>query len=111
MRHLSTVLAVLVLLAGCASAGARTTTASGPASAPAAAASQDTAAGIGPQYPSTYQRHPNLPVLIRNATIMTAAGQEIQGGSILFKTAASSRSGRASRRRVMRSWWTAPANG
>src|SRR5467141_1289145 len=85
MRHLSTGLAVLVLLAGCASAGARTTTASAPASAPAAPASQDTAAGIGPQYPSTYQRHPNLPVLIRNATIMTAAGQEIQGGSILFK--------------------------
>src|SRR6267142_1651908 len=85
MRHLSTGVAVLVLLAGCASAGARTTTASAPASAPAAAASQDTAAGIGPQYPSTYQRHPNPPVLIRNATILTAAGQEIQGGSILFK--------------------------
>src|SRR2546425_7255199 len=87
MRYLSTSLALLVLLAGCASAGARTTTASAPASAPApaAAASQDTAAGIGPQYPSTYQRHPNPPVLIRNATIMTAAGQEIQGGSILFK--------------------------
>src|SRR6267378_3363939 len=87
MRHLSTGLAVLVLLAGCASAGARTTTASVPATAAAtaAAASQDTAAGIGPQYPSTYQRHPNPPVIIRNATIMTAAGQEIQGGSILFK--------------------------
>ncbi|HYX83181.1 MAG TPA: hypothetical protein VE714_12355, partial [Gemmatimonadales bacterium] len=41
--------------------------------------------GIGPQYPSTYQRHPNPPVLIRNATIMTATGQEIQGGSILLK--------------------------
>src|SRR2546425_1355152 len=87
MRYLSTSLALLVLLAGCASAGARTTTAPAPAqaAAPAAAASQDTAAGIGPQYPSTYQRHPNPPVLIRNATIMTAAGQEIQGGSILFK--------------------------
>src|SRR5467141_3914598 len=87
MRHLSAGLA-LVLLAGCASAGARTTTASAPPAAPAspaAAAGQETAGGIGPQYPSTYQRHPNPPVLIRNATIMTAAGQEIQGGSILFK--------------------------
>src|SRR6266446_3310119 len=88
MRHLSIGLALLVLLAGCASAGARTTTASAPPPAPAspaAAAGQETAGGIGPQYPSTYQRHPNPPVLIRNATIMTAAGQEIQGGSILFK--------------------------
>ena len=85
MRYLSTRLAMPVLLAGCASAGARTTTAAAPPqpAAPAAAATQD--AGIGPQYPSTYQRHPNPPVLIRNATIMTAAGQEIQGGSILFR--------------------------
>src|SRR5216117_4085039 len=81
MRHLSTAFALLVFAAGagCASAGARTTNAAAPAQA---TATQD--AGIGPQYPSTYQRHPNPPVLIRNATIMTAAGQEIQGGSILF---------------------------
>src|SRR5689334_3259266 len=87
MRALSTSLALLVLLAGCASAGARTTAAAAsvPAPPPAAPATQETAAGIGPQYPSTYQRHPNAPVLIRNATIMTAAGQEIQGGSILFR--------------------------
>src|SRR6266849_5932801 len=87
MRHLSTGVGLLVLVAACASAGARTTTASAPPppAAAATAAGQDTAAAIGPQYPSTYQRHPNPPVLIRNATIMTAAGQEIQGGSILFK--------------------------
>src|SRR5690349_8728535 len=87
MRALSTSLALLALLAGCASAGARTTAAAAPVPAPppAAPATQETAAGIGPQYPSTYQRHPNAPVLIRNATIMTAAGQEIQGGSILFR--------------------------
>src|SRR5882762_11216468 len=87
MRQLSAALGLIVLVAGCASAGARTTTASVPATAAAtaAAASQDTAAGIGPQYPSTYQRHPNPPVVIRNATIMTATGQEIQGGSILFR--------------------------
>src|SRR5712692_6990900 len=87
MRNLSTGVGLLVLVAACASAGARTTTASAPPprAAAATAAGQDTAAAIGPQYPSTYQRHPNPPVLIRNATIMTAAGQEIQGGSILFK--------------------------
>src|SRR5204863_2811218 len=80
-RSAALVLAIL-LAAGCASAGSR------PAQAPApgaAAAQPEIAAGVGPQYPSTYQRHPNPPVLIRNATIMTAAGQEIQGGSILFR--------------------------
>jgi imidazolonepropionase-like amidohydrolase len=87
MRNLSTGVGLLVLVAACASAGARTTTASAPPppAAAATAAGQDTAAAIGPQYPSTYQRHPNPPVIIRNATIMTAAGQEIQGGSILLK--------------------------
>src|SRR5438876_9772595 len=76
----------LALTVGCASGGARTTAAAAPAAAPAPppAAAQDTS-GIGPQYPSTYRRHPNPPVLIRNATIMTAAGQEIQGGSILLR--------------------------
>src|SRR5256714_1680564 len=80
-RSVALVLAIL-FAAGCASAGAR------PAQAPAsgaAPAQSDTAAGVGPQYPSTYQRHPNPAVLIRNATIMTATGQEIQAGSILFK--------------------------
>src|SRR2546423_3505163 len=80
-RSVALVLAIL-FAAGCASAGAR------PAQAPAsgaAPAQPDTAGGIGPQYPSTYQRHPNPAVLIRNATIMTATGQEIQAGSILFK--------------------------
>src|SRR2546427_6731800 len=76
----------LIFFAGSVSGGARTTSSPAPPAASAAAAApQDTAAGIGPQYPSTYQRQPNPRVLIRNATIMTAAGQEIQGGSILFK--------------------------
>jgi len=38
-----------------------------------------------PQYPSTYRRRPNPPVLIRNATIMTAAGTELKSASILFQ--------------------------
>ena len=87
---------VLVAALGCASRGARP--AQGPAPAPAAAApapaapapTQSRAAAESssvdrPQYPSTYQRHANPPVLIRNATIMTATGQEIANGSILFK--------------------------
>src|SRR5881394_2093848 len=86
-RSIAPVLAVLVA-AGCASGTARTSGSPSPATTaakPATPATQDTSGRIGSQYPSTYTRHPNPPVLIRNATIMTAAGQEIQGGSILFK--------------------------
>ena len=79
----------IMLAAGCASGGAQTTSTTGaPApqqSAATPSTSQDTTGGIGPQYASTYQRHANPPVLIRNATIMTATGQEIQGGSILLR--------------------------
>jgi len=81
-------LSAAVLAAGCASAGARQTGAAQatPAQAPAArTASGDSTSVDRPQYPSTYKRHPNPPVVIRNATIMTATGQEIQGGSILFR--------------------------
>jgi imidazolonepropionase-like amidohydrolase len=65
------------LAAACASASAR------PASQTPAPA-ETTSVGR-PQYSSTYRRHANPPVVIRNATIMTAAGQEIAGGSILFR--------------------------
>src|SRR5438034_9485951 len=95
MRHLSVAAAGflgIALVAGCASGGTRTPTAGSPppvppAAPPPAAVAQDTTreGGLGSQYPSSYRRHPNPPVLIRNATIMTAAGQEIQGGSILFR--------------------------
>ena len=88
MRHLSLGLLV-ALAAGCASASARQTSSAAPAPAPATqparGASQDSSSVDRPQYPSTYKRHPNPPVVIRNATIMTATGQEIQGGSILFR--------------------------
>jgi imidazolonepropionase-like amidohydrolase len=91
MRLLSAALGMTVLL-GCASgrAGTQTSQSPNPAAAPAAApaaqaATQDSNSWNRPQYPSTYQRHANAPVLIRNATIMTATGQEIQNGSILFR--------------------------
>jgi imidazolonepropionase-like amidohydrolase len=38
-----------------------------------------------PQYPSTYQRRPNPPVFIRNATVLTAAGPELTGASVYFR--------------------------
>ena len=78
----------LVLSTGCAAAGARQATAANPPAPAPAAASQAAAESMSvdrAQFPSTYRRHPNPPVLIRNATIMTATGQEIRNGSILFK--------------------------
>jgi imidazolonepropionase-like amidohydrolase len=74
-------LVVMLVVSGCASAGgraARTPT-------PARGAGKDTTSADRPQYPSTYQRHANPPVVIRNATIMTATGQEIAGGSIVLR--------------------------
>ncbi|MEP6573976.1 MAG: amidohydrolase family protein [Gemmatimonadota bacterium] len=47
--------------------------------------SADSISALRPQYPSTYKRHPSAPVMIRNATIMTAAGPEIQHGSVLVR--------------------------
>ena len=71
-------LPILPLVAACATASGR------PASQTPTAAPESTSV-MRAQYPSTYQRHPNPPVVIRNATIMTAAGQEIANGSILLK--------------------------
>jgi imidazolonepropionase-like amidohydrolase len=81
---------LVALAAACATGGAHPAatavpkspapSATGVATVAAESASSDRA-----QYPSTYRRHPNPPVVIRNATIMTAAGQEIAKGSILFK--------------------------
>jgi imidazolonepropionase-like amidohydrolase len=44
----------------------------------------DSLSAVRPQYPSTYQRREYPPVLIRNATILTAAGKELSNASILF---------------------------
>ncbi|MDX1382545.1 MAG: amidohydrolase, partial [Thermoanaerobaculia bacterium] len=37
-----------------------------------------------PQYESTHAPRPYPPVLIRGATVMTAAGDEIEGGAVAF---------------------------
>jgi imidazolonepropionase-like amidohydrolase len=42
-------------------------------------------ASTTPPFPSTYERRPWRPVVIRNATILTAAGEEIEGGAIAFR--------------------------
>ena len=79
----------LCAVAGCAS---RTAT---PSPSPTAGGA-DTAATPRPMlgaiaepnanpFPSTYQRVTSPPTIIRNATILTAAGPRIQGGSILLR--------------------------
>ncbi|MFI5234713.1 MAG: amidohydrolase [Gemmatimonadales bacterium] len=73
--------AIAALLVGCA--GHPASTAPSP---DAGKAGPDAAwSALRPQYPSTYQRRPNSPVFIKNATIMTATGPEIVGGSILLR--------------------------
>ena len=72
-----------VVAAACASR-AQSAPAPSPAPTPVPARAESSSADR-PQYPSTYARHPSPPVLISNATIMTAAGQEIAHGSILLR--------------------------
>src|SRR6059036_1508738 len=77
---------LVALSAACASAGARGTPPATPAAAgPRSQTAADSLSVERAQYPSTYRRHTNPPVVIRNATILTATGQEIVNGSILFK--------------------------
>lgn len=79
-----------LLAAACGRAGAQSPPAAPPAPATAAAAQAsasftDTLSFDRPQYASTYRRRPNPPVLIRNATVLTAAGQELSNASVLFR--------------------------
>ncbi|HUL50395.1 MAG TPA: amidohydrolase [Gemmatimonadales bacterium] len=87
-------LPLLFLCTGCAG-GSRGTapppapaTAQGPAPSPPPPtpqpAARESTSGDRPQYPSTYTRHPYPPVLISNATIMTATGLELPHASILI---------------------------
>jgi imidazolonepropionase-like amidohydrolase len=72
---------LLALSSACASAGGRATS---KAAAPPVTAAESLSVSRA-QYPSTYRRHPYPPVVIRNATIMTATGREIPNGAISFK--------------------------
>src|SRR5689334_1157864 len=91
-------LATLLGLAplGCASTGPSPASTPAVQAAPAPAASPSPAAEPAapapaatrppePPYPSTYQPLPSQPVLITNATILTAAGDRIGRGSVLLR--------------------------
>lgn len=73
-----------LLTSACASGSASQAPGRAPDPAPPAAASAPLSFER-PQYPSTYVRRPFQPVLIRNATILTATGQELTNASILFQ--------------------------
>src|SRR5436189_95318 len=68
--------ALALVAVGCATTGAKPATAGKPATA--------SAADPGP-YPSTYAPLPSQPTLIRNASIMTAAGPTLRAASILLQ--------------------------
>jgi imidazolonepropionase-like amidohydrolase len=55
------------------------------AQAPEAKPFTDTLSFDRAQYPSTYQRRPSAPVLIRNANVFTGAGAELRNASVLFQ--------------------------
>lgn len=80
-----------LLLAGCATTRSAPADAPTPAPAPAADSRGGQAQAAAPRtdpnaaYASTYRPLPSAPVLITNATILTAAGDRIEGGSILLQ--------------------------
>ncbi len=85
MRLLAGPVVLVAALTSCAAATAQRAT---EAPAPSAAQTEvftDTLSFMRPQYPSTYVRRPNPPVLIRNASVFTAAGPEQRGVSVLFQ--------------------------
>jgi imidazolonepropionase-like amidohydrolase len=71
---------------GCASAPAAPSApqAAEAPEAPAPAGEATARKSANPPYPSTYQPLPSEPVLITNATVLTAAGDRIEGGSVLL---------------------------
>ena len=95
MRHLA--IALAVGLAGCAGqtsaapapAPATTTTSSRSTTSDTTARAAATRGGVSVPndnpFPSTYQPFPSRPTLIRNVTILTAAGPTIRNGSVLLR--------------------------
>jgi imidazolonepropionase-like amidohydrolase len=93
MRHLAIALAVgLVACAGQTSAAP----APAPATASARSSTSDSTARVAAAeggvsvpndnpFPSTYQPFPSRPTVIRNVTILTAAGPTIRNGSVLLR--------------------------
>jgi imidazolonepropionase-like amidohydrolase len=98
MRAIQIALALSTLASACSSAATPASTAPTPVPAPAGtpASSSDSAArpavGSGglslpnaDPFPSTYKPFTSRTTVIRNATIMTAAGPTIRGGSVLLR--------------------------
>ncbi len=89
MRALSVL--ALATVTACASAKPATTT----SPTPATSASRDSTPSVTPRggisspnadpFPSTYTPWPSRPTVIRNVTLMTAAGPSIRNGSILIR--------------------------
>ena len=71
-------IAGLAVLAACASSGPTTSGAPAPEAA-------DTTASASEAFASTYQRRPDQPVVIQNATVLTATGSEIPRASIVIE--------------------------
>jgi imidazolonepropionase-like amidohydrolase len=69
----------------CASAPSPSATPAHPSSASPAPPTASPADPAGTLYPSTYHPIPAPPTLIRNATVLTAVGERIEGGSVLLK--------------------------
>ena len=83
---------LLVGALACASGGASTTTPSTQGTTPATSSARDSGAGPGAvsspnadPFPSTYQPFSSRPTVIRNVTILTAAGPRIDNGSVLLR--------------------------
>jgi len=77
---------LVALASACGGARAQSSPAPAPATGASASSSRaDTASFDRAQYVSTYRRRANPPVLIRNATVLTGAGQEIRNASVLFR--------------------------
>ena len=95
MRSLRFVLAASLVAGGCASVPAATRPAPAAAQqaatpAPDSATRVSTGSGAlslpnADPFPSTYKPFPSRPTVIRNATVMTAAGATIRGGSVLMR--------------------------
>jgi imidazolonepropionase-like amidohydrolase len=77
---LTALLLALVAASGCATAGA-----TGRAGARGGAAAGGDPASPPSPYPSSYRRRPSPPVLIRNATVLTATGERLEGASLLLR--------------------------
>ena len=90
MRH--SVIALALVSGACASGRAQEATPPAPAAPARAADTTRVAPMLGAvstpnadPFPSTYRPFPSRPTLIRNVTIMTAAGPTIRGGSVLMR--------------------------